>query len=72
MLAGMATALSKGDQVHMMELFRAFSAKDAPGMADATLAFSGASQSCPDPLAFRNHVQVRASANLPAPGHLGY
>ena len=46
----MATALSKADQVHMMELFKAFSAKDAPGMADATLAFSGTSQSCPDPL----------------------
>ena len=56
--AGMATALSKMDQTNMMHLFRAFSEKDAPAMADATLAFSGASQSCPDPLAFRTHVQV--------------
>ncbi|KAK9866074.1 hypothetical protein WJX84_003580 [Apatococcus fuscideae] len=54
---GMATALSKMDQTNMMHLFRAFSEKDAPAMADATLAFSGASQSCPDPLAFRTHVQ---------------
>ncbi len=54
----MATALSEADQANMLELFKSFAAKDAPAMADATLAFSGPSQSCPDPVAFRNHVQV--------------
>ncbi|GFR39830.1 hypothetical protein Agub_g324 [Astrephomene gubernaculifera] len=55
---GMATELSPTDQTNMVGLFRSFAAMDGRACGDWTLRFSGASQSCPDPEAFRAAMQA--------------
>ncbi|KXZ44199.1 hypothetical protein GPECTOR_71g560 [Gonium pectorale] len=54
---GMATELSPVDQVNMVGLFRSFAAMDGRACGEWTLRFSGDSQSCPDPEAFRTAMQ---------------
>lgn len=55
---GMATELSPTDQTNMVGLFRSFAAMDGRACGDWTLRFSGASQSCPDPEAFREAMEA--------------
>ncbi|KAG2448971.1 hypothetical protein HYH02_005725 [Chlamydomonas schloesseri] len=54
---GMATELSPVDQENMVGLFRSFAAMDGRACGEWTLRFSGDSQSCPDPEAFRTAMQ---------------
>jgi len=63
----MATHLSPEEQAIMLELFQALARLDGREIGRQTLHFSGAAQTCPDPSAFLNSLQVAQHAGSPSP-----